>query len=95
MAEKETVETITKAYEQKIIELQKQHEEEINVVKNQMEKEKQEEITKLKEEHNKELADYILGRKQINELENDNKESEEKSFFDKAVEQTKQILGIK
>ena len=92
----ETIETITKAYEEKIVELQKQHQNEIKIVKEDAEKEKQVAIQEIEEQHKKELADFILGRKQIEELEKDNKEkekNEEKSFFDQAVERTKEKLS--
>lgn len=93
MAKEETIETITRAYEEKIVELNSQHEKEINLVKENAEKEKQVAIQEIEEKHRKELADFILGRKQIEELEKETKkqeENDEKSFFDKAVERTKE-----
>ena len=90
--ENKTIETVTKSYEEKIIEIQKQHDLEIKQVKEQMEKEKEDAIKSAEEKHNKELSDYILGRKQIEELKKDKKNDEEKSFFENAVEKTKERL---
>lgn len=90
-AENQTVAEVTKAYEQKIIELQKQHEKEINVVKENAKKEKEKALEEQKTQFNKDLADVILGRKEISEIE-ENQNEDEKSYFDKAVEKTKEIL---
>ena len=89
--ENQTVAEITKAYEQKIVELQKQHEKEIQVVKENAVKEKQKALEEQKTQFNKDLADVILGRKEISEIE-ENQNEDEKSYFDKAVEKTKEIL---
>ena len=88
---KETVAEVTKAYEQKIIELQKQHEKEIQVVKENAQKEKEKALEEQKTQFNKDLADVILGRKEISEIES-NQNNDEKSYFDKAVEETKKKL---
>ena len=90
-AENQTVAEITKAYEQKIVELQKQHEKEIQVVKENAVKEKQKALEEQKTQFNKDLADVILGRKEISEIEQ-NQNEDEQSYFDKAVEKTKEIL---
>ena len=87
----ETVAEITKAYEQKIVELQKQHEKEIQVVKDNAQKEKEKALEEQKVQFNKDLADVILGRKEINEIK-ENQDEDEKSYFDKAVEETKRKL---
>ena len=87
----ETIAEITKSYEQKIVDLQKQHDLEIKAVKENAEKEKQKALEEQKAEHNKEIADIILGRKEISEIQEGQRETE-KSFFDKAVEDTKKKL---
>ena len=94
MAENETIESITKAYEEKIAEREKQVLQEKEDLKKQYEKEKQDALEKQKTEHNKEIADIILGRKSVEEIQNkDKKENDEKSFFDKAVEDTKKKMN--
>ena len=90
-AENQTVAEITKAYEQKIVELQKQHEKEIQVVKENAQKEKEKALEEQKTQFNKDLADVILGRKEVSEIEK-TQDSDEKSYFDKAVENTKKKL---
>lgn len=87
----DTIETITKSYEEKIAEREKQILKEKEEMKKQFEKEKQDALNKQKEEHNKEIADIILGRKSAEEIQN-NDDKNDKSFFDKAVEKTKEIL---
>ena len=87
----ETIAEITKSYEQKIVDLQKQHDLEIKAIKENAQKEKEKALADQKAEHNKEIADIILGRKEISEIEEGQK-TEEKSFFDKAVEDTKEKL---
>lgn len=91
MENKETIETITKSYEEKIAEREKQVLQEKEDLKKQYEKEKEDALKKQKEEHNKEIADIILGRKSAEEVQNKDEESD-KSFFDKAVEKTKKLL---
>ena len=84
----ETIETITKSYEEKIAEREKQIVQE--KMKKQFAKDLEDALKKQKEEHNKEIADIILGRKSAEEIQNkDNDENDDKSFFDKAVEDTK------
>ena len=90
MAEKEqTVEQVTKLFEQKIAE----REEEIKKEKEQMKEEFEKEKKRLEEEKNKAISDIILGRQQANEVQ-ENDEENDKSFFDKQLEETKKILGI-
>ncbi len=91
--EKETIETITKSYEEKIANREKEILEEKNKMKEEYEKKLKEE----KEKHQKDIADIILGRKdneKVQEKEKGEKHDDdsEKSFFDKAVEDTKKIL---
>ena len=95
MAEKETIETITKSYEEKIANREKEFLKEKEDLKNQYEKEKVDALNKQKEEHNKEIADIVLGRKSVEEIQNKDKEkNDEKSFFDKAVEDTKKKMKL-
>ena len=94
MESKETIETITKSYEEKIAEREKQILKEKEEMKKQFEKEKEDALAKQKEEHNKEIADIILGRKSAEEVQNKDKENDEKSFFDKAVEKTKEKIKL-
>lgn len=86
---KETIEQITKSYEEKIANREK----EILEEKEKMKKAFEEEKKALTEKHNKEIADIISGRKQVEEVQN-NDEENDKSFFDKQVELTKKKLGI-
>lgn len=93
MAEKETIETITKSYEEKIANREKEFLKEKEDLKKQYEKEKEDALKLQKEEHNKEIADIVLGRKSAEEIQNkDKEENDEKSFFDKAVEDTKRKM---
>lgn len=91
MEEKETIETITKAYEERIAEREKQVLQEKEDLKKQLEKEKEDALKVEREKHNKEIADIILGRKSAEEVQN-KEQNDEKSFFDKAVENTKKKL---
>lgn len=86
---KETIEQITKSYEEKIANREKEILEEKEKMKKQFEEEKK----ALTEKHNKEIAEIISGRKQVEEVQN-NDEENDKSFFDKQVELTKKKLGI-
>ena len=88
---KETIETITKSYEEKIAKREKQILQEKEDLKKQLEKEKEDALAKQREEHNKEIADIILGRKSAEEIQNKDEEND-KSFFDIAVENTKKKL---
>ena len=88
----ETIETITKSYEEKIAEREKQVLKEKEEMKKQFEKEKADALALQKEEHNKEIADIILGRKSAEQVQNNDEEENDKSFFDKAVENTKKKL---
>ena len=91
MEENQTIETITKTYEEKIANREKEILQEKEELKKQYEKEKEDALKKQKEEHNKEIADIILGRKSAEEIQNKDEEND-KSFFDKAVEDTKKKL---
>ena len=97
MANEETIETITKSYEEKINNREKEVIAEKEQMRKDFEKEKADAIQKLKEEKNKEIADIVLGRKSVEEIQNKDKktENENVSFFDKLVEKTKEKLGIK
>ena len=87
----ETIETITKSYEEKIAEREKQILQEKEEMKKQFEIEKENALKEEREKHNKEIADIILGRKSAEEVQNKEKEND-KSFFDKAVEDTRAKL---
>lgn len=87
--ENKTVETIVKEYEQKIADREKEFLAEKEKMKEDFEKEKKD----LEEQHNKDIAEIVRGRKSIEEVqEKDKDENDEKSFFDKAVEDTKKKL---
>lgn len=88
----ETIETITKAYEEKIAKREKQILEEKEELKKQFEIEKQNALKELQEKHNKEIADIILGRKSAEEISSNKVEENDKTFFDRAVENTKEKL---
>ena len=91
MEDNKTIEIVTKEYEQKIANREKEFLKEKEKMKEDFEKEKKE----LNEKHNKEIAEIISGRKSIQDVqEKDKDENDGKSFFDKAVEETKKILGI-
>ncbi len=92
--ENETIETITKSYEEKIANREKEILAEKEEMKKQFEKEKENALKEQKEKHNKEIADIVLGRKSAEEIisNKDKQENDEKSFFDKAVEDTKKKL---
>lgn len=87
--ENETIEQVTKSYEEKIAEREKEFLAEKEEMKKQFEKEKQE----LKEQHNKDIAEIVRGRKTIEEVQEKDEEND-KSFFDKQVEQTRKNLGL-
>lgn len=89
----ETIETITKAYEEKIANREKEILQEKEDLRKQFDKELQDALQKQKEEHNKEIADIILGRKSVEEIQNKDA-NDEKSFFDKAVEDTKKKMNL-
>lgn len=91
--ENETIETITKSYEEKIANREK----EILEEKRKMKEDYEKQIKDEKEKHQKDIADIILGRQQSEKVQEKEKgkehdEDTEKSFFDKAVEDTKKIL---
>ena len=88
--ENQTIDQITKSYEEKIA----QREKEILEEKKQLEEKHKKEIKELEEKHNKDIADIITGRKEVNEIQKKEIENDDKSFFDKQVEETKKKLGI-
>jgi len=87
---KQTIEQITKSYEEKIA----KREQEILEEKKQLEEKHKKEIKELEEKHNKDIADIIMGRKEIEEVQKKEVENDDKSYFDKQVEETKKKLGI-
>ena len=87
--EEKTVETVVKEYEQKIADREKEFIAEKEQMKTDFENEKK----KLNEQHNKEVAEIIRGRKTIENVQEKDEEND-KSFFDKTVEETKKKLGI-
>ena len=93
--EKETIETITKAYEEKIANREKEVIKEKEDLKKQYEKEKEDALKKQKEEHNKEIADIVLGRKSVEEIQKADEKENDKSVFEKLVDKTKEKLGLK
>lgn len=90
MGQNETIEQVTKSYEEKIAEREKEFIAEKEKMKEDFEKEKKD----LKDKHNKEIAEIISGRKTIEEGHKKDEEENDKSFFDKQVELTKKKLGI-
>ena len=86
----QTIEQITKSYEEKIANREKEVLQEKEQMKEEFEKEKKQ----IQEQHNKEIADIIMGRKTAQEVQNNDEEENDKSFFDKMVEETKKKLGI-
>jgi len=87
---KETIEQLTKTYEEKIA----KREQEILEEKKQLEEKHKQEIKELQEKHNKDIADIIMGRKEITEVQKREVENDDKSYFDTQVEETKKKLGI-
>lgn len=94
MENQETIETITKSYEEKIAEREKEILKEKEELKKKYEKEKEDALKEEREKHNKEIADFILGRKSVEDVQNKDEEND-KSFFDKMVDKTKEKLGLK
>ena len=88
--EDKTIEVVTKEYEEKIAEREKEHIKEKEKLKEEFEKEKQ----LLTEQHNKEIAEIIRGRKTVEDVQKKDEENDDKSFFDKTVEETRKKLGI-
>lgn len=93
MEENQTIEQITKSYEEKIAEREKEVLQEKEQIKKDMKEEFEKEKKQIQETHNKEIADIIMGRKTAQEVQNSGEEND-KSLFDKLVEETKQKLGI-
>ena len=90
MEDNKTIETITQEYEQRIADREKEFIAEKEKMKQDFDKEKKD----LQEQHNKEIAEIVRGRKSIEDVQQKDKENDEKSFFDKMVEETKKKLGI-
>ena len=90
MEDNKTIETITQEYEQRIADREKEFIAEKEKMKQDFDKEKKD----LQEQHNKEIAEIVRGRKSIEDIQQKDKENDEKSFFDKTVEETKKKLGI-
>ena len=93
MEENQTIKQITKSYEEKIAEREKEVLQEKEQIKKDMQAEFEKEKKQIQETHNKEIADIIMGRKSAQEVQNSDEEND-KSLFDKLVEETKQKLGI-
>lgn len=87
--ENQTIETLTKEYEKKIADREK----EFILEKEAMKKDFENEKKQLQDTHNKEVAEIIRGRKSIEEVQKEDEEND-KSYFDKQVEETKKKLGI-
>ena len=96
MEEKEnpTIKEITKSYEEKIANREKEILQEKEQIRNEMKAEFEKEKKQIQETHNKEIADIIMGRKSVEHVQNNDEEENDKSFFDRMVEETKQNLGI-
>lgn len=92
--ENPTIKEITKSYEEKIANREKEILQEKEQIRNEMKAEFEKEKKQIQETHNKEIADIIMGRKSAQEVQNNDEEENDKSFFDKMVEETKQKLGI-
>lgn len=90
MEENQTIEQLTKSYEEKIAEREK----EFLAEKEQMKQEFEQEKKDLQEQHNKDIAEIVRGRKSIQEVQKKDEENDDKSFFDKALEETRKKLGI-
>lgn len=89
----QTIEQITQTYEQKIAEREKEVLQEKEQIKKEMKEEFEKEKKQIQETHNKEIADIIMGRKSVQEVQNKDEEND-KSFFDIELEKTRKILGI-
>ena len=96
MEEKEnpTIKEITKSYEEKIANREKEILQEKEQIRNEMKAEFEKEKKQIQETHNKEIADIIMGRKSVEHVQNNDEKENDKSFFDRMVEETKQNLGI-
>lgn len=90
----ETIEQITKSYEEKIANREKEVLAEKEAIKKEMQEQFDKEKKEIQETHNKEIADIIMGRKSAEEIQKKDEKNDEKSFFDKQVEKTKKILGL-
>lgn len=90
MEENPTIEQITKSYEEKMADREKEFIAEKEKMKQDFEKEKKE----MQEQHNKDIAEIVRGRKSIEEIQNKDIENDEKSFFDKQLEETRKNLGL-
>lgn len=92
--ENQTIKEITKSYEEKIANREKEILQEKEQIRNEMKEEFEKEKKQIQETHNKEIADIIMGRKSVEQIQNNDEKENDKSFFDKMVEETKQNLGI-
>ena len=92
--ENQTIKEITKSYEEKIANREKEILQEKEQIRNEMKAEFEKEKKQIQETHNKEIADIIMGRKSAEQVQNNDEEENDKSFFDKMVEETKKKLGI-
>lgn len=92
--ENPTIKEIAKSYEEKIANREKEFLQEKEQIRNEMKAEFEKEKKQIQETHNKEIADIIMGRKSAEQVQNNDEEENDKSFFDKMVEETKQKLGI-
>lgn len=90
MPEEKTIEIVTKEFEAKIAEREKEFLAEKEQMKKDFEKEKKD----LEEKHNKDIAEIVRGRKSVEDVQKKDEENDDKSFFDKQVEETKKKLGI-
>ena len=105
---KETIEQITKSYEEKIAEREKQVLQEKEQIKKEMKEEFEKEKKQIQETHNKEIADIIMGRKSVEDVQNNVLEVEayylidanaasnvRKNAMDQALQETatEQIFG--
>ena len=88
----ETLETITKAYEERIANREKEVLQEKEQLIKQKDEEMKQALKEMQEKHNKEIADIILGRKSAEEVQNKEENENDNSFFDIAVKKTKEIL---
>ncbi len=95
--ENQIIEQITKAYEEKIANREKEILKEKESIKNEMQEQFKKEKEELIAQHNKDIADIITGRKEYQDVqkkETEKQKNEDKSFFEIALEKTREKLGI-
>lgn len=90
--ENKTIEIITQEYEEQIATREKEFLKEKEDLEKKLKEEFEKEKKDLIAQHNKDIADIVRGRKSVEEIQNKDEENDEKSFFDKAVEDTKKKL---